>query len=250
MRLSYIYFISILLFQNNNIISLKFPPRIGMKKRSLKTDITNNVNGIVIASSTTTNQLDIQQTISTSQLTTSIEIDKTSTYSFNYASAALAAWGVLGVVSVILNALKRLFPIAIQPFIQKDMDTFHWVAYGLWVMYMIYAEGYKAFHLKFSPFIVKRAILLYQNPSIVKCLLAGPYCMGLFSATKTRLMISWGITIGVFGLVSVVKILPYPWRSIIDGGVVAGLSVGTLSTLWHFIMALLGKIPDIDACLV
>jgi hypothetical protein len=161
-------------------------------------------------------------------------------------SKILAAWGVLGVVSVILNALKRLIPIAIQPFLQKDILPWQWMSYGVWIVYMIYVEGYKAFYLSFAPFIVKRAMLLHESPNILKYIFAGPYCMGLFSAQKRRLIISWAITIGVFGLVNVVKYLPYPYRSIVDGGVVAGLSVGTLSILFHFVMALLGKIPDID----
>eukprot|EP01036_Dinobryon_divergens_P003870 gene3870-5116_t len=38
----------------------------------------------------------------------------------------LAAWGVLGVISILANAIKRLYPIAIQPFIQKDLTPLHW----------------------------------------------------------------------------------------------------------------------------
>ena len=82
---------------------------------------------------------------------------------------------------------------------------------------MAYTEGHKAFHLKFSPFIVRRALDLKEKFSILRFIFAGPYCMGLFGATKKRMTVSWAISLGVTGLVFLVKKLPYPWRSIIDG---------------------------------
>ena len=63
--------------------------------------------------------------------------------------------------------------------------------------------------------------------------------MGLFSAPRKRMIVSWSITAGVFSLVKVVKLLPYPYRSIIDAGVVFGLSYGTISTLVIMLKALL-----------
>lgn len=141
----------------------------------------------------------------------------------------LGLWGVLQVVSILANALKRLIPIAIQPLVQQDISLVHWIVYGMWCLYMMYAEGYKAFQLKFSPMVVSRAFSLVDKPSIINVLLAGPYSMGLFGASRKRMIVSWSITAGVFSLVKVVKMLPYPYRSIIDAGVVAGLSYGTAS---------------------
>jgi Na+-transporting NADH:ubiquinone oxidoreductase subunit NqrD len=74
--------------------------------------------------------------------------------------------------------------------------------------------------------------------------------MGLFGATKKRMMVSWGVTIGVFGIVKAVKKLPYPWRSIVDAGVVVGLTYGALSICVQTVRALLGWMPDCDECLV
>jgi hypothetical protein len=101
---------------------------------------------------------------------------------------------------------------------------------------MAYAEGYKAFQLKFSPLIVRRAIELGNGRmTFMRVLLAGPYCMGLFGANKRRIIISWSISAGVTALVVIVKKLPYPWRSIVDGGVVVGLSYGTLSIVFNWL---------------
>eukprot|EP01034_Spumella_vulgaris_P025018 gene25018-31423_t len=66
--------------------------------------------------------------------------------------------------------------------------------------------------------------------------------MGMFNASKKRMIVSWAVTIGVFGLVAIVKQLPYPYRSIVDAGVVAGLSWGTLSILALTVKVLLGGI--------
>ena len=92
-----------------------------------------------------------------------------------------------------------------------------WAVYGLFAAFMGYAEGYKGFQLKFSPLIVRRAVDLTERRSFLNVLLAGPYSMGLFGATRKRVVISWSISAGVGVLVALVKRLPYPWRSIVDG---------------------------------
>lgn len=103
----------------------------------------------------------------------------------------------------------------------------------------MYTEGYKAFQLKFSPLVVERSFSLSKNPSFFSVLFAGPYSMGLFGASRKRMILSWSLTFGVFSLVKLVKLLPYPYRSIVDAGVVAGLSYGTLSICALTVKALL-----------
>ncbi|CAN0420781.1 unnamed protein product [Hapterophycus canaliculatus] len=129
---------------------------------------------------------------------------------------------------------------------------------------MAYAEGFKGFQKKFSPLVVKRALTLdarggppagvgegqRRRPGPLRLLLAGPYSMGLFHATKKRRVVSWGLTTGVLCLVQVVKRLPYPWRSIVDAGVVVGLSYGTMSICAIWAKALFfGQAPAIDPAL-
>jgi hypothetical protein len=142
---------------------------------------------------------------------------------------ALGLWGIVQVVSVLANAIKRLLPIALHPFQQNNLSAPQWALYVAWCVYMTYAEGYKAFQQKFSPMVVDRAYGIVDNANIFNTLLAGPYAMGLFGADKKRMIVSWAITAGVFSLVKIVKFLPYPYRSIVDGGVVCGLSYGACS---------------------
>lgn len=59
------------------------------------------------------------------------------------------------------------------------------------------------------------------------------------------------VTTGVAVVVAAVKRLPYPYRNIIDAGVVAGLSWGSLSILFLYIKSWIeGNSPaEIDAAL-
>lgn len=159
----------------------------------------------------------------------------------------LCLWGVVQVVSVLANAIKRLLPIALQPLQQNDLSASQWALYVAWCAYMIYAEGYKAFQQKFSPMVVDRAYGIVDRANVFNTLLAGPYAMGLFGADKKRMIVSWAITAGVFSLVKIVKYLPYPYRSIVDGGVVCGLSYGAISIVALTVKKLLLRADDADA---
>lgn len=159
----------------------------------------------------------------------------------------LCLWGVAQVVSVLANAIKRLLPIALQPLQQNDLSAPQWALYVAWCAYMVYAEGYRAFQQKFSPMVVDRAYGIVDRANVFNTLLAGPYAMGLFGAEKKRMIVSWAITAGVFSLVKVVKYLPYPYRSIVDGGVVCGLSYGAVSIVVLTVKKLLLRAPDADA---
>lgn len=52
------------------------------------------------------------------------------------------------------------------------------------------------------------------------------------------MIISWAVTGGVYALVKLVKRLPYPYRSIVDAGVVVGLSMGALSMCFKTVLAI------------
>lgn len=74
--------------------------------------------------------------------------------------------------------------------------------------------------------------------------------MGLFHATKKRKIVSWSVTTGVAVIVAAVKRLPYPWRNIVDAGVIVGLSWGSISIMVEWVKAsLLGKDITTDPAL-
>ncbi len=59
------------------------------------------------------------------------------------------------------------------------------------------------------------------------------------------MIVSWSVSTGVALVVAAVKRLPYPWRNIVDAGVVVGLTWGSLSiSIGYFKTLLTGKLPE------
>ena len=126
-------------------------------------------------------------------------------------------------------------------------------AYIVTCLWFAYVEGYKGFQTKFSPLVVKRSFTLQPGKNGTcwyHFMLAPLYSMALLHATKERKIVSWSVTMGVALIVAAVKRAPYPYRNIVDAGVVAGLTWGSLSILILYLKAFLtGTPPSIDAAL-
>jgi len=152
------------------------------------------------------------------------------------------AWGVGGVVILLGRSIYSLAPMALRP-LETGMQWWHWLAYVLCAIGMAYSEGYKGFQKAFSPRVVLRGMHLARHPSPLHVLLAPLFCMGLFHATRKRLIVSWSITAGVVSLICLVRLVDQPWRGIIDVGVVIGLSWGTIAILVFAVRAMRGKPP-------
>lgn len=163
-----------------------------------------------------------------------------------------SAWGSGGVAYILIKAILRILPIALEPFVKgggevvAPLTSFQLALYVGTSLWFAYVEGYKGFQKKFSPLVVSRSrTLVVGTSSYLHIFLAPLYSMGLFHATKKRVITSWSVTIGVAGIVAAVKRLPYPWRNIVDAGVVVGLTWGTLSIFFEFAQALMmGKSPS------
>lgn len=159
------------------------------------------------------------------------------------------AWGVLGFLSILASAIRRLLPHALQPLSQKDLSVLQVAMYAASVLTFAYVEGYGAFQKKFSPMVVRRALTLGRAGTPLHHKLLAPfYSMGLFHATKKRKTVSWSVSISVALLVGIVKRLPYPWRSIVDAGVCVGLLWGGASIAAFYTQALAsGSHPQVSA---
>lgn len=150
---------------------------------------------------------------------------------------AAGLWGILGVVALLGEAIVRLLPLAVD-LLGRSLSAIELAVLVAWVLAMTLAEGYRGFHLQFSPRVVARALHLEAHKRPLHVVLAPLYCMGLVHATRRRLITSWLLTIGIVAIVLLVRRLPQPWRGIIDAGVVAGLSCGVLSILYFTVRGL------------
>lgn len=218
-------------------------------------------NGVLmvddIAASTATNEL-----LPASRLNDHVAIPVTAhrdetakpTAAISAADGLASFWGAFGVIYILMKAVVRVAPIAMEPFSNGSasipLTPFQLGAYISTCLFFAYAEGYKGFQRKFSPLVVARSFTLRPTSSLFKIhhtILAPLYSMGLFYATKKRMIVSWSVSIGVGIIVHAVKKLPYPYRNIVDAGVVVGLSWGAASIAIGYLQTVLnGGIAKAD----
>jgi hypothetical protein len=158
-------------------------------------------------------------------------------------------WGIGGVLTLLLFAVYRLSPMAME-LTQQPLSSLHWLALVFSVGYMAYAEGYRGFHKSFAPRVIARARYLERHVSLDKVFLAPLFCMGYIHATRKRKILSFSLTFMIVCFVVLVRMLPQPWRGIVDAGVVTGLAIGIASILYYLVQSffrpeLLTVSPDV-----
>ena len=141
-------------------------------------------------------------------------------------------WGLIGVLALLGDAIYRLIPKALAAF-DYPFTALEWTTLLVWCAFIVYSEGYRAFHKAFSPRVVARAQHLSAHPRPLFVVIAPLYCMGFVHATRRRMIASWCVWLGIVGLIVLVRQAPQPWHGIIDAGVVLGLGVGVLSILYY-----------------
>lgn len=156
-------------------------------------------------------------------------------------------WGIAGVILLLASAIVRLTPRVLE-LRDLPLSGLQWLLLVGFALFMLYSEGWKGFHLNFAPRVVARAAGLRAAPQPLLVLLAPLVCMGYLHATRRRQLVSITLTSAIIVLVLLVRLLPQPWRGIVDAGVVLGLCFGTLSIVWHWLcLDLRGVAPAIAA---
>jgi hypothetical protein len=156
----------------------------------------------------------------------------------------IASWGVFGVVLLLSQAIYRLGTLALEAH-RMPLTPAQLGLSGAWMILNAYAEGYRAFQLRFSPRVVARALALAQQPTPTAVVLAPLFCMAFFHATRRARTIAWSTTVMVLCFIVLLRQVPQPWRGIVDGGVVVALVWGTLAIVLLFVRAVwLGKAPN------
>lgn len=148
-----------------------------------------------------------------------------------------AIWGIIGVLLLLGSAIHRLSVMAAGAF-TSELSWLHRTALLISVLGIAYFEGYRAFQQGFSPRVAARARYLAEHPTPLRIIFAPLFCMGFFHATDKRRLTTISVTLGIVVLVLLVRLLPQPWRGIIDAGVIIGLAWGMGSLLVFGITAL------------
>jgi len=155
----------------------------------------------------------------------------------------VATWGVLCVLALLANALYRLTPLALEPWLEGSMSGWQMGLYIGWAILNAYAEGYRGFHLRFSPRVVGRAFHLGRHPRPLNVVFALPFVMSLYHAQRRQKIVSYTFIVVLTAVILAVRAVPQPWRGIIDGGVVVGLGLGALSVVYYWVRGLRGDPP-------
>ncbi|MDO3378877.1 hypothetical protein [Geoalkalibacter halelectricus] len=156
-----------------------------------------------------------------------------------------ALWGLGAITLLLTSAVVRLGKIGTAAF-DFPFAWFHWLILAATLVFMAYSEGYRGFQRGFSPRVAARARYLRDHPVATHVLLAPLFCMGFIHATRRRKLTALILTSAIILLIALVRLLPQPWRGIIDLGVVVGLGWGVISLLVFAARALSGAPPAAD----
>ena len=163
-------------------------------------------------------------------------------YKDSFINGLAGLWGLGGLFALLFEALYRLWPHAIKPF-STGLEPFQWALYFTCIAGMCFAEGYLGFQKSFSPRAIARADLLLRGAPLPRYLyvFAPLFCCSLLCASPRRLRVNWGLVFMIVGMSVSFRYLPDAYRSILDAGVVAGLSWGTAVTLWGTLALFMGR---------
>lgn len=150
-------------------------------------------------------------------------------------------WGIGGVLALLGEAVWRLLPLGLAPLREGSLTGSQAALYAVVVGFFGFAEGYRGFQQAFSPRAAARALWLTDHGSLAQKLLAPMFCMALMWATRRRLIINWLLVFGIVTVIILVREVPAPYRNMIDGGVVVGLSWGIVATIGHFARGAMGR---------
>jgi hypothetical protein len=154
-------------------------------------------------------------------------------------------WGVGGFTLLLVFAIARLVPLAAAS-TAYPWHAGHVVLLLVNVAVMAWFEGYRGFQRSYSPRLAARALHLRRHATPLKAALAPLLCMGFLWAPRRRVVAAWLLTLGIVAVVLLYRLLPQPWRGILDAGVVVGLCWGLVATLGSALHALRHG-PAVDA---
>ena len=149
-------------------------------------------------------------------------------------------WGIGGLMLLLGFAIYRLTPYAIEA-LQMPLNWKHWLLLIANVLFMAYTEGYKGFQKSFSPRFAARAKFLLRETTPIRTLLSPFFCMSYFGAPKRRMFTTSVLTVAIILFILSFRLIPQPWKGMLDAGVVIGLIWGIIATAYYCMKAFTNK---------
>ncbi len=144
----------------------------------------------------------------------------------SFVGSAAFLWGVGGIAALLIGALSRLLPHALES-LHYSWTWWQGILVVVWIVFMVVSEGYDGFQKRLLPRVYARATALYYGTGHrLDRVLAPLYCLNYFHAELRRMIIAYTALILIVAAVIVVHALDQPLRGMIDWGVVAGLGYG------------------------
>ncbi|CAE8586288.1 unnamed protein product [Polarella glacialis] len=149
-------------------------------------------------------------------------------------------WGLGFWVYLLANSAFDLSKLASKLFQNSfDLTAGQWC--GLVANLVFFGICASTVMVRWSAVLVRRAFILGSGHRWLHHLLAPIFVAGFYRATWSRIAKAWGLVIFIVVIGIIVANLPYPWRQIIDLGVVINLLGGTVALLAHTARAVVGK---------
>ena len=159
--------------------------------------------------------------------------------------AIASCWGIIGFYSLVIFAMVRLSAHTVEAF-DQPFTLVQWFVLLVSLVFMAYSEGYKGFQKSYSPRFAARVHYLSSQANGLQLVLAPLFCMGFFNAPKRRIISSVLLSSMIVTFVLLFKLVPQPWRGILDAGVVLGLIWGLITTALCCYQAFMTSKPIAD----
>jgi len=143
-----------------------------------------------------------------------------------------SAWAIAGVSGLFGMAVARLGSRGLEG-VAPGLSTLEWIVLGALVVLFVVGEGWAALQRKWVPRVVERARALRETDVVRHRLLAPLYGMSLIGGGAGNRRRAWAGVAAVVLAVVLVRLLPDPWRAMIDLAVASALCWGLGALLFE-----------------